>query len=122
MSEELTELKKISKILTMVNAKTIENELAKYATTDERKRIWVLIDGKRMSKDIATSSGVTRRAVELFLKSLETAELVESPWGKPPKRKLDFVPAPWLDLIKPEEVKPEEISQKEADETNEPNK
>jgi hypothetical protein len=122
MSEELTELKKISKILTMVNAKTIENELAKYATTDERKRIWVLIDGKRMSKDIATSSGVTRRAVDLFLKSLETAELVESPWGKPPKRILDFVPAPWLNLIKPEEVKPEETSQKEAGETNEPNK
>lgn len=122
MSEELTELKKISKILTMVNAKTIENELAKYATTDERKRVWVLIDGKRMSKDIATSSGVTRRAVDLFLKSLETAELVESPWGKPPKRILDFVPASWLELMKPEEVKPEETSQKEAGETNEPNK
>jgi hypothetical protein len=122
VSEELAELKKISKILTMVNAKTIENELAKYATTDERKKIWVLIDGKRMSKDIATSSGVTRRAVDMFLKSLEIAELVESAWGKPPKRILNFVPAPWLDLIKPEEVKPEETALKEVDETNEPNK
>ena len=122
MSEELTELKKISKILTMVNAETIENELAKYATTDERKKIWVLIDGKRMSKDIATSSGVTRRAVDLFLKSLEVAELIESEWGKPPKRIIDFVPASWLDLIKPDEVKPEETAQKEVSQTNEPNK
>lgn len=122
MSEELAELKKISKILTMVNAKTIEDELAKYATTDERKRIWILIDGKRMSKDISTGSGITRRAVDLFLKSLEIADLVESPWGKPPKRILDFVPATWLDLIKPEEAKPEETSQKEKGETNEPNK
>ena len=122
MSEELTELKKISKILAMVNAETIENELAKYATTDERKKIWVLIDGKRMSKDIATSSGVTRRAVDLFLKSLEIAELVESAWGKPPKRILDFVPAPWLDLIEPEEVKQGETALKEVGKTNEPNK
>jgi len=122
VSEELTELKKISKILTMVNAETIENELAKYATTDERKKIWVLIDGKRMSKDIATSSGVTRRAVDLFLKSLEVAELIESEWGKPPKKIFDFVPAPWLDLIKPDEVKPEETAQKEVSQTNEPNK
>jgi hypothetical protein len=122
VSDELAELKKISKVLTMVNAKTIENELAKYATTDERKRIWVLIDGKRMSGEIAISSGVTRRSVDIFLKSLETAELIESPWGKPAKRILDFVPASWLELIKPEEAKPEKVNQKGTDETNEPNK
>jgi len=118
---ELEELKKISKILALVNAEALEIELSKYATTDERKRIWVLIDGKRMSKDIAASSGVTRRAVDLFLKSLERAELIESAWGKPPKRILDFVPASWLDLVKPEEVKVEETSAKEEG-VNEPNK
>lgn len=37
MGDELTELRKISKILILANAKAIETELSNYATTDERK-------------------------------------------------------------------------------------
>ena len=114
MSDELVELKKISKILILANAKAIETELSKYATTDERKKIWVLIDGQTMSKDIAQSIGVTTRAVDMFLKTLEIAELIENPWGKAPRRLLDYVPASWVELIKVEapkkkEDKPEEV-------------
>jgi hypothetical protein len=104
MGDELVELRKISKILLLANAKTLENELSKYATTDERKKIWVLIDGNKLSKDIAVSIGITRRGVDKFLKVLEKANLVESPYGKPPKRILDYVPASWLDLVKIEET------------------
>lgn len=110
MSDELVELKKISKILILANAKTIEVELSKYATTDDRKRIWVLIDGQKMSKDIAQSIGISTRAVDIFLKVLENAELIESPWGKPPKKMLDYVPASWLELIKVEVPKEKEPS------------
>lgn len=99
MSDELVELRKISKILTLANAETIENELSKYATTDERKKIWVLIDGKRMSKEIAESIKITIRSVDRFLKVLESGELIENPWGKPPKRILDYVPASWIELV-----------------------
>ena len=114
MSNELEELRKISKILTLVNAETIEKELSKYATTNDRKRVWVLIDGKRMSKDIAQSIGISIRAVDIFLKVLENAELIENPRGKPPKRLLGYVPPPWLELVKvevpkEEEQKPEEV-------------
>ncbi|MDH5754431.1 MAG: hypothetical protein OEY95_04420 [Candidatus Bathyarchaeota archaeon] len=108
MSDELAELRKISKILILANAKAIEDELSKYATTDERKKIWVLMDGNRMSKEIARSIGVTTRTVDKFLKALESAELVENPWGKPPKRILDYVPASWLELIKIEVATEEE--------------
>lgn len=102
MSKELVELKKISKILILANAKAIENELSKYATTDERKKIWVLMDGQKMSKDIAKSIGISTRAVDIFLKILETAELIENPRGEAPRRLLDYVPPSWLELVKVE--------------------
>jgi len=115
MSDELTELRKISKILILANAKAIEDELSKYATTDERKKVWVLIDGKRMSKDIAQSAGIKERAVYLFLKTLENAELIENPRGKPPKRILDYVPPSWLELIKIEVPKEKEQKMEETE-------
>jgi len=114
MSEELAELRKISKILILANTKAIENELSKYATTEDRKRVWVLINGKRMTKEIAQSIGVSQRAVDKFLKVLETAELIENPWGKPSKKMLDYTPPSWVELVtfeapKGEEQKPEEV-------------
>lgn len=48
--ETLKELKKISKILTMAHGEQLEKELAKIATTDDRKRIWVLINGELTQK------------------------------------------------------------------------
>lgn len=107
---ELAELKKISKILLLSNSKTLEIELSKYASTPERKKIWVLIDGNRLSKDIATIVGVTPRAVNMFLATLENASLIDNPWGKPPKKLLDYVPAAWLGLVQTEEK--QEINEK----------
>lgn len=108
MTDELTELKKISKILILSNAQTLEKELSKYATTEDRKRVWALIDGKILPKEIAIAIGGSRRAVEIFLKGLENAELIECTYGKPPKKIVDFVPASWIDLITIAEPKNEE--------------
>ena len=99
MSDELTELKNISKILALVNAKAIETELLNYATTKDRKRVWVLIDGQRVSKEIAELIGITERGVNKILKIFETAELIENPRGEPPKRLLNYVPPSWLELV-----------------------
>jgi hypothetical protein len=49
----LHELKKISKILLLAFAPAIEKELSKVITSKARKKMWILIDGKRMPKDIA---------------------------------------------------------------------
>lgn len=111
MSDELAELRKISKILILANARALKDELSKYATTDDRKRAWVLINGQTMSKDIAQSIGITTRSVDMFLEVLERAELVENLWGRPPKRILDYVPASWLELMKVEETKEERKSE-----------
>lgn len=100
MSEEmLKELKKISKIMMLANGNALETEIAKYATTPDRKKIWILIDGNRQADEIVKVSGLTQAPVYRFLKILEDANLIERPRGQPPRKWLDYVPAEWIDLI-----------------------
>src|SRR5665647_36198 len=108
MSEELNELRKISKILTLVNASALENELSKYATTNERKRVWVLINGERMPDDLIETSGMKRRTIYDFLKVLSNADLIENLYGKAPKKKLEFTPAKWVNLLESNEKEKEQ--------------
>lgn len=95
----LRELRKISKILTLSNATILERELSKIANTNDRKKIWILIDGNRMAKDIAEKIGITARAVRYFLTAAVTAELIEYTEREPPRRILDYIPPSWIELI-----------------------
>ncbi|MGH9993354.1 MAG: hypothetical protein ACREBU_01885 [Nitrososphaera sp.] len=96
----LREVKRMSKILTLANAPALERELSKYASSEERKRIWTSIDGRRKPSEIAKELGLGIRTVETFVKVLTQAELVESrAFGEPPRRLVDFVPASWAELI-----------------------
>lgn len=112
---ELEELKNISKILILANAKTLEIELSKYATTDERKKAWILIDGNILPEEIGAKAGMKLRTIQEFLKILVDATLIENSRGKPPKRLLEFVPAPWLELLKPEEKKQKDDALNESE-------
>jgi hypothetical protein len=96
----LKELKKISKILLLANAAVIETELSKIATTTDRKKIWVLMDGNRMPADIAQEAKVTAMTVSNFVNAGKAAELIEYKKGEPPKRILDYVPPSWIELMK----------------------
>lgn len=96
----LSELRKISRILILANASTVEKELSKIATTDERKKMWILMDGKRMPKDLAKEVGVTPMAVSVFLNAGVVAGLIEYERGGPPRRALDYVPPAWVELVK----------------------
>src|SRR5260370_40875362 len=98
--EMLRELRRISKVLIMSNAPVIEKELSKIASSDDRKRLWISMDGNRMPKDLASRVGVTRMAVSVFLNAGIAASLVEYEKGKPPRRLLDYVPPAWLSLVK----------------------
>lgn len=103
MSEQVKELERISRILMLVHAEEIESELSKYATTDERKKVWVLIDGKNMPKDMAKLAGNLKvRAIEIFLKQLAKAKLIENPSRKPPSKLIDYVPLSWTELLENE--------------------
>ena len=96
----LKEFKSILKVLILANADAIEKELSKFATTNERKKIWVLIDGKRMPKDIAKEVGVTQMAVSKFLSAGVAVELIEYIKGEPPRRILNYVPPAWINLVR----------------------
>ena len=98
-------LGEFTRLLTLVNGEALEKELSKYATTNERKRAWILIDGKRTTEEIGQAAGMKLRTIQDFLKTLNNASLTES---RPPKRIIDYVPASWLDLLQPgdEDKKP----------------
>ncbi len=99
--ESLKQLKAILKVLILSNGPAIEKELAKIATTSDRKKMWMAITGKLMPKEIASQADVTQMAVSNFLAACKTAGLVEYTKGEPPKRLIDYVPPGWLELSKP---------------------
>jgi hypothetical protein len=111
----LAELHKISRILSLVNSKALESELSKYVNTDDRRRMWILIDGIRMPKQIAAEARASERAANYFLAALVSAELIKYERGQPPSKLFDFVPASWTELISKGEAdvvqKPEDASQ-----------
>lgn len=113
-SKQLKELQTITKILTLAHSESLEKAISKYASTDARKMIWVLIDGINMPEDIVNTIGTARikkRAVYDFLKLLEKARLIENPKRKPPKKLIDFVPASWIELLeRPAEAEGEETT------------
>lgn len=98
--DALKELRKISKIITISNGSALETELAKYVTSSERKIIWALLDGKNHPEDIAKIINKTKSAVDIFLRILEKAELIEErKYGVPPVRMLDYIPSDWIQLL-----------------------
>jgi hypothetical protein len=115
----LRELRKISRILMLANASVVEKELSKIANSDARRKMWVLIDGIRMQKDIAKEVGVTQAAVSYFLTAASAAEFIEYTHGKPPRRILDYVPPSWIDLIVKEKGEVKQEAPKEGEKVEE---
>ena len=101
-------LKNISKVLILSNSEKIKVELEKIATNDERKIIWVLINGKNDNKIISERARITERSVRRIIKLFEEAELVDNPRGKPARRLLNYVPPDWIELLPPEKEVNEE--------------
>ena len=112
--ETLKELRKISKILIMAYGERLEKQLAKVATTDDRKRIWVLINGKLTPKEISKQTGIKTSTIRPYLTILNKAELIENPYGKPPRKLIDYVPPKWVELIKLPEEKTKGKGSKES--------
>jgi hypothetical protein len=81
------------------NSDKLTSELEKYASTDERKMIWVLLDGKNSNERISEITGLKVRTIQDYKKILENADLIENPYGKPGTRKINFVPSEWLGLV-----------------------
>ena len=100
----LTELRKISMILTFANSKVIEEGIGKIANSDTKKQIWVLIDGVRMPKDIAEKIDANAMAVSRFLDAASAAGFVEYSQRKPPRKLANYVPPSWISLVVTERI------------------
>jgi hypothetical protein len=95
----LKELRQISKITLLANARVIEAELGKLANTTDKKKIWVLIDGKRMAKDIAKDGDVSERAVNYFITAASAANFIKYKKMEPPSKLLEYSPPDWINLL-----------------------
>ncbi len=97
--ELLQELQKISKLLTFAYSEKIESELEKVANTNNRKMMWILIDGIRGATDIAKEIRVSGQAVRDFLNQAKPAGLIDYKRNKPPVKLFDYVPPSWIELV-----------------------
>lgn len=97
------ELVAIKKILLLSNSDKIDLYLSNLLVTENRRKMWILIDGINMAKDIAEKTPVSLMAVSDFLKLVKDAGLIKYEIGKPPKKIFDYVPSNWLE--KPKEDK-----------------
>ncbi len=89
------EVSKIRQLLEMLSRSVLKEELDKAATTEERKRIWTLLNGARRTEEIAQLAGVSQRAVQVFVKDLERADLIITRKRGYPRRRFDYVPSDW---------------------------
>jgi len=101
----LFELKKLNRIISLVNGSKLESELEKYISTDERKKVWTLINGERNVSDLINLSRLKRRSVYEFLEILENAALVQRRYSGCPTRMIDYVPATWIGISKDASIK-----------------
>ncbi len=95
----LRELRTISKILLLSNSQAVKKEIEKICTSDGRKKMWVLCDGKHMPKDMVAEAGLSVGPISTFLNVGVAAGLIEYEKGEPPRRLLDYVPPEWIELI-----------------------
>jgi predicted Rossmann fold nucleotide-binding protein DprA/Smf involved in DNA uptake len=89
------ELVRIRELLERLARKELKEDLEKVATTEERKKIWALCDGMTSTADIATKSGVSQRAVQIFLNELQAKDLITFEKRGYPKRKYNYIPSEW---------------------------
>jgi len=97
------EIVKVRKLLEMSLKDKLQKELEQILTTKERKMIWALSDGFTDTKTISNKAGVSQRAVQITVKELQIADLIDIERRGYPKRKFDYVPSEWICKEKNEE-------------------
>ena len=91
----LSELVEIKQLLLLNSRDIIKQELNQVASTDERRKIWGLMDGLTSTSEIAETVKITPRTVQIFITQLEEKELVVTEKRGYPKRRMDYIPSDW---------------------------
>jgi len=89
------ELVKVRYLLEIMVRDELKKAVESIATTNERRRIYALLDGLSSTEEIAQRAGVSQRAVQLLVKDLLYAGLVSLEKRGYPRRTFDYVPSEW---------------------------
>jgi len=95
LEQILAELGEIKQILLLNFREVLKMELNEIASTEERKKIWGLLDGLTSTAEISKKVGVSARTVQMFVSQLEEKELVITEKRGYPKRRMDYIPSDW---------------------------
>jgi len=95
LGELLEEVTRIRLLIELITRRALKEELNRHATTPERRKIWFLLDGSRSTTQIAEIVGLSQRAVQIFIRELQEADLVMKVGKGRYKRKIDYIPADW---------------------------
>lgn len=91
----LDEVAAIRRLVELLAKDSIKTELNSVTTTRVRRRLWAMCDGLTSTKELASETGLSMRAVQVFISELQERDLVNIERRGYPKRKFDLVPADW---------------------------
>jgi hypothetical protein len=86
----------------------VKNRLKKIASTPERKKIWILLDGTISTNEIAKIAGISPRAVQYFIKELRESNLAMDKERGYSQRRINVIPSEWEEIERAIEEKKEE--------------
>lgn len=100
-------LENLTRLIRVIAAPIAIEQVEKLASTDERKKIWVLCSGKLTREKISSKSGVSLRTTTTFVDLAMTYGLLEEEKGKGghPRRVIDYIPSDWKGLLKKKKEK-----------------
>ena len=86
---------KVRHLLEIMVRDQLKKSLEQSLTTEERRKIYVLMDGISGTEEIAQKAGVSQRSVQLLVKDLLDAGLVSLEKRGYPRRTFDYIPSEW---------------------------
>ncbi len=85
----------VRRLLEFIARSELKKSIELVATTEERRKVYCLLDGFSSTEQIAQKAGVSQRSVQLAVKDLTNAGLVTAEKRGFPKRIFDYVPSEW---------------------------
>jgi predicted transcriptional regulator len=92
-------LKVLRKLIEIQLRGPVKDELSGLASSNERRKMWILSDGTLGTTDISKKAGVSRRAVQYFVQDGLKLGFVRVDKRGYPSRTIDWVPPEWEKLL-----------------------
>ena len=96
------EISEIKCILLLSNHDLIEKNLEKLISTNDRKLMWIYLDGEKTQEEIAKLVGITQASVSYFISYGKELGIIDDSEGLA-KRTVNIIPRKWLEIKKQKE-------------------